>query len=153
MAKSRDEIDLKRLVDDLYKIIQTTNAQSIEQVKINKELLKVMTLLQSGFVKNEEDARKLIDDVREGLEVQDEYAIKWAKARKAEKHDIDDIIKKFREIEKLQEEEIDNAKDYIELLSDRYDLLDDEFGIGGSGAVTGHFHITPPSRYQVDRFV
>ena len=129
MAKSRDEIDLKRLVDDLYKIIQTTNAQSIEQVKINKELLKVMTLLQSGFVKNEEDARKLIDDVREGLEVQDEYAIKWAKARKAEKHDIDDIIKKFREIEKLQEEEIDNAKDYIELLSDRYDLLDDEFGI------------------------
>jgi hypothetical protein len=130
MAKQRDDSsEIKKLLDGLYKVVQTTNASSQEQIKINRELLKVMSLLQSGFVKNEEDARKLIDDVREGLEIQDDYAVKWAKARKAEQKDIDKILDKFRELEKIQEDEIDNAEDYLDLLSDRYDLVESEYDI------------------------
>lgn len=130
MAKqTNDTGEVKKLLEGLYKIVQTTNAQSQEQVRINKELLKVMTLLQSGFAKNEEDAKDLINDVREGLEIQDEYAIKWAKHRKAEKADLDAIIKKFREIEDLHEDEIDNAEDYLDLLDGRYNKLADELDI------------------------
>ena len=121
-----DTNEIKKLLEGLYKIVQTTNSQSKEQVRINKELLKVMSLLQSGFAKNEDDARKLIEDVRDGLEIQDEYAIKWAKHRKAEQKDIDQILKKFRELEQIHEDEIDNAEDYLELLSDRYDIIEDE---------------------------
>lgn len=132
MAKGKiDEAsEMKKLLSDIYKIVLTTNSASKEQIKVNRELLKVMTVLNSGFAKNQEDARMLIDDMNDelgkGLELSDEFLKTWAKARGAQKQDLDELIKKFKELDSVDEDIIDNSKDYIDLLKSRYDLLDDE---------------------------
>ena len=120
-----DSGDIKKLIDGLYKIVQTTNATSKEQVRINRELLKTMAVLQAGFAKNETDARQLIDDVRDGLELNDDYAKKWLKKMGATERQIEDIIDQFRDLEKIDSDLIDNADDYLVLLNKRYDVLDD----------------------------
>ncbi len=131
MAKKDESSEIKKLIEGLYKIIQTTSSQSKEQVRINRELLKVMSLLQSGFSQNEQDARALIEHVREGLEVNDDFAQKWAKERGATKRDLEEIVKKFRELEDVEDDLIENSKDYLELLEQRYDVLDDTFDLSG----------------------
>lgn len=130
MAKQRsEESEIKKLIEGLYKVIQTTSAQSKEQVRINRELLKVMSLLNAGFSQNERDARELIETVRDGLSINDEFAQKWAQERGATKKDLDDIIKKFRELETIEDDIIDQSRDYLDLLHDRYDVFDDTLDI------------------------
>jgi hypothetical protein len=120
---------IKNLLEGLYKIVTTTNAMSQEQVKINRELLKTMALLESGFAANENEARQLIEDVRDGLEVNEEFAKKWAKQRGKTKEELDDIIKQFKDLEQIDSEIIENSKDYIDLLSSRYDSIEGELDV------------------------
>lgn len=127
MANEQQQI--KKLLEGLHNAIQSLNSNSKESMRINRELLKTMALLQSGFAQNEEDARSLIEDVREGLELTDEYAKKWAKQRGATQKDLDDLLDKFRELEELQEDQIDNAKDYLDLLDGQNDLFTDGLNI------------------------
>lgn len=145
VPKDTSNQEIKKLLEGLYKVVQVTNSTSKEQIKINRELLKVMSLLQAGFAQNQEDARQLIDEVSSGLELTDEYAKKWAKARGAAKSDLDDIIDKFRQLEKLDIEAIDNAKDYIDLLQERYDLLHDETDLS-SRLLKSHLEIAQAIR-------
>ena len=129
MAGKNDSTEIKQLLEKLYSAIRNLNQTSKSLTQNNRDLLKVMALLQSGFAQNEEDAQKLIGDVRDGLELTDEYAIKWAKQRKATKKDLDDIIDKFRELEDIDSDLIETSKDYIDLLEDRYDHIQSEFDI------------------------
>ena len=129
MAKKDESSEIKKLLQQLYSVVQTTNSSSREQIKINRELMKVMALLESGFAKNQEDARQLVDSIKDELELNDDYAKKWAKERGATKDDLDEIIKKFRSIEDLNEEAIDNAKDYLDLLEQQHGVLLDDFDI------------------------
>lgn len=129
MAKQRQnssDKEMKKLIEGLYNAIQTMNSNAKESVKINRDLLKTMSILNSGFAQNEQDARELIEQVRNGAEITDEFAVKWAKQRKVAQKDIDEMIKKFRELETIDEDIIDNSKDYIDLLEERYSILDDE---------------------------
>lgn len=126
---SNDVAEIKKMIEKLSFLIGNQQDASKELVAVNRELLKTMALLQSGFATNQEDAQRLIVAVGDGLEVTDEYATKWAKQRKATKEDVDDLISKFRQIEKIDIEKIDNAEDYIDLLREQYDLLDDSADI------------------------
>lgn len=144
-----DSGDIKKLLDGLYKIIHTTNATSKEQVRINRELLKTMAVLQSGFAQNETDARRLIEDVRDGLELNDEYAKKWLKKAGATEKQIEDIVDKFRDLEKLDVDLIDNAEDYLDLLEKRFDVLDDTFDLT-KRLLTNHDAITRAIRASKD---
>ena len=121
--------EMKGLLDDLYKIIQTTNVQSQEQISINKELLKVIALLESGLIQNKKQVGKLTDDITNGFKIQDDYVQKISKQRGIEKSELDYILKKMRYIETITEQEIDNADTYIDLLRERYDIIDDEFDL------------------------
>jgi hypothetical protein len=121
--------EIKRLMDNLYKIVQTTNATAKEHTAVNRELLKVIALLEAGLATNERDALKLVDDISAGLEVTDEFAKRWAKARKATDEDLAKIVKKFREIEKIDNDIIDAADDYNDLLKARFDIIEDEFDL------------------------
>lgn len=121
--------EIKKLMADLYKIVQTTNSTAKEHTTVNRELLKVIALLEAGLATNERDARKLVDDISEGLEVTDEFAKRWAKARKATDEDLARIVKKFREIEKIDQDLIDAADDYNDLLRARFDIIEDEFDL------------------------
>jgi len=124
-----DSKEVKQLLEKLHSAVKTLNDTSKSLTQNNRDLLKVMALLQSGFAQSEEDAQKLIGEVKEGLEITDEYATKWAKQRKATKKDIDELIKKFRELEELDETSIENSKDYLDLLDQRYDSFKSELDI------------------------
>ena len=51
MAKqTNDTGEVKKLLEGLYKIVQTTNAQSQEQVRINKELLNKLWRFGSPMI-------------------------------------------------------------------------------------------------------
>ena len=141
--------EIKKLLEGLYKIVQTTNASSKEQIRINRELLKTMAVLQSGFAKNEDEARRLIDDVRDGLELNDEYAKKWLKKMGATDKQIEEIVDKFRDLEKIDLDLIDNAEDYLDLLERRYDVLDDTFDLT-KRLLTNHDAITKAIKASKD---
>lgn len=139
MAKQQKPVDdkqINKLVQELEAAIQRiySSAKQFKDVgsqslKANrdllKELLKTLALLQAGFAENEEDAKGLIDKVRGGLELTDEYATKWAKERKATKKDLKEIVDKFREIEDLQDDQLDAAEEYLDALSQQNDLFSD----------------------------
>lgn len=148
-AKDESNSKIDKLIEGLYKVIQTTNATSKEQVRINRELLKTMAVLQSGFTQNEMEARQLIEDVRDGLELNDEYAKKWLKNMGATDKQIDEIVDKFRDLEKIDMDLIDNAEDYLELLNKRYDVLDDTFDLT-KRLLTNHDAITKAIRASKD---
>jgi hypothetical protein len=59
MAEQQDA-KIKQLIEGLQKTIRTVGNSSKEQVQINRELLKVIALLESGLARNEEDAKALI---------------------------------------------------------------------------------------------
>lgn len=124
------EKELKQILEKLHTAIKTTNEFSREQVKINRDLLKVMSLINDGYAKNAEDAKMLIDDITDGVEDVDKFFEKWAKQRGATKKDLEEIRKKFKEIESIDEDIIESSKEYIDLLKERHNLLDDEVDLG-----------------------
>lgn len=117
------EKEIEKVLSELYSVVKTLNNETKSSSKINTELLQTMSLLNEGFAKNEDDARELIDRISNGAEMTDEYAKKWAKQRGATEKDLENIVLKFREIEKLNHETIDNASDYNDLLRERSDLM------------------------------
>jgi methyl-accepting chemotaxis protein len=123
MAEQQDA-KIKQLIEGLQKTIRTVGNSSKEQVQINRELLKVIALLESGLARNEEDAKALIAQVRKGLSLTDEEAQTWAKERKIAKKDLDSILIKFRKIETLHGKINDQAEDFNDSLSDTEDSLD-----------------------------
>ncbi len=132
MAKQQQETDVKKMLEKLFAAIKTTSEFSREQVKINRDLLKVMSLLNDGFAKNAQDAQDLIADVTDGVEDADKFFQKWAKQRGATKQDLETIRKKFREIDDINDDIIEGSKDYIDLLKERHEYLDDEVDLGKS---------------------
>lgn len=128
MAKSQqdDSKEIKRILQDLFKFVKLTQDTSKEQVRINREMMKVMSVLNAGFAQSAEDAHKLIDSIQEeGFAVTDEFIKKWAKARNATEDDLKEILKRFREIEDVNDDIVESAKDYNQLLNIQYDLLQD----------------------------
>lgn len=115
---------VKQLIDSLQKTLRTVGNASKEQVTINGQLLKVITLLESGFSRNEEDAKNLIAKVKKGQQITDEVASEWAKSRKATKSDLDEIFLKFRKIEKIHLKITDTAEDLRDNIDDVNDSLD-----------------------------
>ena len=79
------EKELKQILEKLHTVIKTTSEFSREQVKINRDLLKVMSLINDGFAKNADDAKVLIQDITDGVEDVDKFFEKWAKDRGATK--------------------------------------------------------------------
>lgn len=132
MAKQQQETDVKKMLEKLYSVIKTTSEFSREQVKINRDLLKVMALLNDGFAKNAADANELISDITSGVEETDKFFQKWAKDRGATKKDLEEIEKKFRDIDDINDDIIEGSKDYIDLLKERHDYLVDEGDLGKS---------------------
>lgn len=132
MAKQQQETDVKKMLEKLYSVIKTTSEFSREQVKINRDLLKVMALLNDGFAKNAADANDLIADITSGVEETDKFFQKWAKDRGATKKDLEEIEKKFKDIDEINDDIIEGSKDYIDLLKERHDFLIDEGDIGKS---------------------
>jgi ElaB/YqjD/DUF883 family membrane-anchored ribosome-binding protein len=132
LAKQQQETDVKKMLEKLYSVIKTTSEFSREQVKINRDLLKVMALLNDGFAKNASDANELISDITSGVEETDKFFQKWAKDRGATKKDLEEIQKKFRDIDDINDNIIEGSKDYIELLKERHDYLVDEGDLGKS---------------------
>lgn len=133
MAKQQQESnDVKKMLEKLYLAIKTTSEFSREQVKINRDLLKVMALLNDGFAKNATDANELISDITSGVEETDKFFQKWAKDRGATKKDLEEIQKRFRDIDDINDDIIEGSKDYIELLKERHDYLVDEGDLGKS---------------------
>lgn len=123
----KDARELKKIVDSLYKIVQTTNSSSKEQIRINRELFKTMSMIQSGFVSSAKDAKELISKIEsEGFAITDEFITKWAKERKLSKDDLNQILKSFKQIEKVNSEIIDKADNYNDALKKTTDFLDDE---------------------------
>lgn len=123
MAQQQDP-QIKQLIEGLRKTLRTVGNTSKDQIQINRELLKVIALLESGLARNEEDAKDLINRVRKGLELTDETAAEWAKSRKIAKKDLDSILIKFRQIETLHGKINDKADEYNESLEDTEDSLD-----------------------------
>lgn len=122
--------ELKSILEKLHTVIKSTNEFSREQVKINRDLLKVMSLINDGYAKNADDAKQLIGDITDGVEDVDQFFEKWSKARGATKKDLEEIRKKFKEIEGIDEDIIESSKEYIDLLKERHNLLDDEVDLG-----------------------
>lgn len=115
---------IQQLIEGLQKTLRIVGNTSKDQVQINRELLKVIALLESGLVRNEEDAKDLVNRVRKGLELTDETAAEWAKSRKIAKKDLDSILIKFRQIETLHGKINDKADEYNDALEDTEDSLD-----------------------------
>lgn len=107
----------------MHQTLKVATSFADEQTKINRDLLKVMALINDGFAKNAEDARDLIDDVTGGLVEIDTFFEAWAKDRKATKKDIEEIRKKFKEIDEIDTEIIKGSHDYIDLLKERNQLI------------------------------
>jgi len=129
MAKTPqdDSKEIKNMLQQLFKAIKIMSSTSIEQQRINRELMKVMSLLNSGFVESADDANKLINTIKEnGFSLTDEFIKKWAKARKATDEDLESIVKRFHEIDELSDDVIDSAKDYTELLEDQIGSIEDQ---------------------------
>lgn len=127
--KKNDKSDqeVKSLLEKLYALVKSVGNSSKELTAMNREFLKVMALVQEGFVKNEQHAKELLEDVRSGsLEITDDFAKNMGKSLNLTEDKVNDIIKKFRVLESIDDDMVDNAKDYIELLEQRYDLIDDE---------------------------
>ena len=127
MAEKRE--DVNKLISNLQKIIGTVGRQSNEQLSIHRELNKVITLLSSGLARNEQDARDLISKVEKGMSLTDEVASKWASDRKVTKKDLDQILKKFAEIERVNQDIKKVSDDLNESMDDRLDKLEDEFDL------------------------
>lgn len=129
-SSGSDAKELQKIADSLFKVLQTTSSSSKEQVRINRELLKVLSLLENGFVSSAKEAKELISKVEsEGYAITDEFITKWAKERKLSKDDLNYISKKFKEIEKLNLDIIDDAKSYNSFKKTTKDLLDDEIDL------------------------
>lgn len=120
-----DSKEIKKMLQDLFKAVKVMSSASAEQSRINRELMKVMSLLNSGFVESADDANKLIDTIKDnGFSLTDEFIKKWAKARKATDEDLKNIVKRFKEIDNLSDDVIDSAKDYTDLLEDQIDSIE-----------------------------
>ena len=128
MAKNQAD-DVTKMLEKLYSTIKDTSQFTQEQVKINRDLLKVLALLNDGFVKSKEDADNLIQEVTSGVEDVDAFLVKWAKDRQASKKDLEELRKKFKEIKDIDDDMLDNVKDYVELVKERQGLLEDEADI------------------------
>lgn len=127
MAKQvRDDgKEIKEMLQKLFKAVQVMSAASEEQKRVSRELMKVMSLLNSGFIESADDANKLIDTIKNnGFSLTDEFIKKWAKARKATDEDLKNIIKRFKEIEELSDDVVDSAKDYTDLLEDQIGTIE-----------------------------
>lgn len=133
MAKSKQpsntDVEIKKLLESLHTAVKSMSSTIRDTTSVNRELLKAMALIDAGFAQNKEDADDLIGQVADGLKITDELTKKWAKERKVAKSDLDDVISKFRKLEDLQEDEIENAKTYVDLLHDRYDHFDSELDL------------------------
>lgn len=133
MAKSKqttnNDVEIKKLLENLHTAVKSMSSTIRDTTSVNRELLKAMALIDAGFAQNKEDADDLIGQVADGLKITDELTKKWAKERKVAKSDLDDVISKFRKLEDLQEDEIENAKTYADLLHDRYDHFDSELDL------------------------
>jgi len=128
LAKNQAD-DVTKMLEKLYSTIKDTSQFTREQVKINRDLLKVLALLNDGFVKSKEDADNLIQEVTSGVEDVDAFLVKWAKDRQASKKDLEELRKKFKEIKDIDDDMLDNVKDYVELVKERQGLLEDEADI------------------------
>jgi len=129
MAKIQqdDGKEIKGLLQKLFKAVQVLSSASEEQKRISRELMKVMSLLNSGFVESADDANKLINTIKDnGFSLTDEFIKKWAKARKATDEDLESIVKRFHEIDDLSDDVVDSAKDYTDLLEDQISSIEDQ---------------------------
>lgn len=126
MAKVQDDSkEIKKMLQQLFVAVKSMSEAGHELHSVNRDLLKVMSLLNSGFEDNAKDATNLIKSIKEdGLTITDEFAKKWAKARKLTDEDLKKIIDKFHEIEKVGDDVIDNASDYTDLLEEQLNSIE-----------------------------
>lgn len=127
MAEKNNEI--KAMIKKLETAVLSLSSGSKDQLKINRELLKVISLLNAGFAKNKTDAQDLIDQVSKGLSLTDEEAGKWAKTRGATSKDLESIKLKFKQIEASHGRLNDSAEDFNDTLGEITDSLDDEIDL------------------------
>lgn len=132
MAKQQESNDIKKTLEKLHTFIKTMNDSAKEQTRINRDMLKVMSLINDGYSKNAQDAQDLILSANDGIENIDDFFVKWAKNRGATKKDLEEIRKKFKDIEDINDDIIEGSKDYIDLLKERHDYLVDEGDLGKS---------------------
>ena len=127
---ANDQSEIKKLLTEIHSVISKVASAGKQQIDVNRQLLKVMTVIDSGFAKSADDAKELVAGVTGALEdgalVSDDFIKKWAKARKAQKKDLDDLTKRFKEIDEISEDTIENSKTYIDLLKQQHGLIDDE---------------------------
>jgi len=99
-----DAGEIKKLLGEIYKVVSHFNGVADKQTQINRALLKTMSVVNDGFVKTEKDARSLFSDINgmiaEGVEVTDDFFKTWLKAKGASNDMLDDMIDKFKEIQK-----------------------------------------------------
>lgn len=137
-----DGKEIKDMLQKLFKAVQVMSSASEEQRRISKELMKVMSLLNSGFVDSADDANKLIDTIRDnGFSLTDGFIKKWAKARKATDEDLKNIVKRFKEIDDLSDDVIDSAEDYTELLEEQIGSIEETLDLS-TKLLNGHKKIT-----------
>lgn len=146
MAKGQvpkdDNREIKKLLQQLFGAVKGMAEAGQELHTVNRDLLKVMSLLNSGFVDNADDAKKLIKSIQEdGFYITDEFTKKWAKARKLTDEDLKKIIDKFKEIEKVGDDVIDNATDYTDLLEEQLTSIEKNLDLS-TKLLKGHREIT-----------
>lgn len=138
MAKSKlsnssgdkDQKEVMKIIKDLQSVIEITNSSTKEQVRINRELLKTIALIENGFVSNAKEANELISKVKlTDFQLSDDMATKMAKLRKISKKDLTETLKQFRDIEKKNSEIITDNKEINKLKKESNTLLDTEVGL------------------------
>jgi len=127
-----DSKEIKAMLQKLFQAVQGLKEAGVEQKRISKELMKVMSLLHSGFIDSAEDANKLIDAIKDnGFNMTDEFIKKWARARKVTDEDLKNIIKSFKKIDDLNDDIVESAKDYTDLLEDQIGSIEDTLDLSG----------------------
>lgn len=131
MAKvDKNSQDNEKVVLKLFTAIKNlnsvTDSMREEQLSINRELGKVLTLVSNNLLENDQEIARIINKVESGGKVTEDYIKRLAKERKVSVKELDRIFLLISKIEKLDESAIANSKTVLDLYKDRRDVLKDD---------------------------
>lgn len=131
MAKTdKNSQDNEKVILKLFSAIKNlnsvTDSMREEQLSLNRELAKVLTLVSNNLLENDQEIARIIDRVESGGKVTEDFIKRVAKERKVSVKELDRILLLVSKVEKLDEKAINNSKTVLDLYKDRVEQVKED---------------------------
>lgn len=118
MAKEKNE-DLKKSAEKLWTAVKAlasaSNEASNEQLRMNRELTKIVALVNENFIESKDELDRLISKVNDGGSISNKYIKDIAKARNISTRELDVVTKLMAKISDIDNDVIAKSKSLLDI--------------------------------------